>query len=152
MSWVKLSQDESSWVKSSQNGKEFLLFSLEIVMAHLYIKKLAIVISKQKPVDCPIESHCIVLHDDDDGNLIWTMDENIVLSPYDLSYPMLIHWCTLGFSRRFSTRKSLSLHSSMSMFAQKYLRKFKDTYFILQNKYLCIYEDSFGAKILSMSM
>ena len=29
-----------------------------------------------------------------------------------------------------------------------YLRKCKDTYFILQNKYLRIYEDSFGAKIL----
>ena len=30
----------------------------------------------------------------------------------------------------------------------KYLRKCKDTYFILQNKYLHIYEDSFGVKIL----
>ena len=30
----------------------------------------------------------------------------------------------------------------------KYLRKWEDTYFILQNKYLCIYNDSFGAKIL----
>ena len=26
--------------------------------------------------------------------------------------------------------------------------KWKDTYFILQNKYLCINEDSFGAKIM----
>ena len=80
-----MSQVESKW-----EGIHTLLFR-NIVMAHLYIKKLGIVISKQKPVDCPIESHCIVLHDDDDGNLIWTMDENIVLSPYDLSYPMLIH-------------------------------------------------------------
>ena len=42
--------------------------------------------------------------------------------------------------------------SSLSIFAQKYLRKCKDTYFILQNKYyIRIYEDSFGgfgAKIL----
>ena len=38
--------------------------------------------------------------------------------------------------------------SSLSIFAQKYLHKCKDTYFILQNKYLCIYEDSFGLKIL----
>ena len=29
-----------------------------------------------------------------------------------------------------------------------YLRKCKDTYFSLQNKYLRIYEDCFGAKIL----
>ena len=29
-----------------------------------------------------------------------------------------------------------------------YLCKCKDTYSILQNKYLCIYEDSFGAKEL----
>ena len=38
-----------------------------------------------------------------------------------------------------------------SIFAQKYLRKCIDTYFILQNKYIRIYEDSFGgfgAKIL----
>ena len=31
---------------------------------------------------------------------------------------------------------------------QSLLGKFKDTYFILQNKYLCIYEDSFEVKIL----
>ena len=30
----------------------------------------------------------------------------------------------------------------------KYLRKCEDTYNILQNKYLCIYEDTFGAKVL----
>ena len=41
-----------------------------------------------------------------------------------------------------------SAQSSPSIFTQKYLRKCKDTYFILQNKYLSIYEDSFGAKIL----
>ena len=29
-----------------------------------------------------------------------------------------------------------------------YLGKFEDTYFILQNKYLYVYEDSFRAKIL----
>ena len=38
--------------------------------------------------------------------------------------------------------------SSLSIYAEMYLRKCKYTYFILQNKYLCIYEDSFGVKIL----
>ena len=37
------------------------------------------------------------------------------------------------------------MQSSLSIFAQKYLRKCEDTYFILQNKYLCIYKDSFGS-------
>ena len=37
---------------------------------------------------------------------------------------------------------------SLSIFARKYFHKCEDTYFILQNKYLCIYKDSFGAKIL----
>ena len=35
----------------------------------------------------------------------------------------------------------------LSIFAQKYICKCKDTYYILQNKYLSIYEDSFGTKI-----
>ena len=38
--------------------------------------------------------------------------------------------------------------SSLSIFAQKYFCKCEETYFILQNKYLCIYKDSLGAKIL----
>ena len=38
--------------------------------------------------------------------------------------------------------------SSLSCFAQKYHRKWEETYFILQNKYLCIYKDRFGVKIL----
>ena len=38
--------------------------------------------------------------------------------------------------------------SSLSNFTQKYLCKCKDTYFILQDKSICIYEDSFRAKIL----
>ena len=43
----------------------------------------------------------------------------------------------------------LSAQSSLSILAQKYLGKCEDTYFILQKKYyLCIYKDSFGAKIL----
>ena len=42
----------------------------------------------------------------------------------------------------------LSAQSSLSIFAQKYFCKWKDTYFILQNKYLGINKDSFGAKIL----
>ena len=42
----------------------------------------------------------------------------------------------------------VSVQSSLSIFAQKYLHKCEDTFFILQNKYLCIYEDSFGVKIL----
>ena len=36
------------------------------------------------------------------------------------------------------------MQSSLSIFAQKYLHKCEDTYFILQNKYLGIYEDTFG--------
>ena len=35
----------------------------------------------------------------------------------------------------------LGAQSSQSIFAQKYLCNFKDTYSILQNKYLHIYED-----------
>ena len=42
----------------------------------------------------------------------------------------------------------LSEQSSLSIFAQNYLPKCEDTYFILQNKYLHMYEDSFGANIL----
>ena len=41
----------------------------------------------------------------------------------------------------------LSVQSSLSIFAQKYLRKCEDTYFILQIKHLRIYEDAFAAKI-----
>ena len=48
-----------------------------------------------------------------------------------------------------SIQCKLGAQSSLnSIFAQNYLRKCKDTYFILQNKYLCIDEDNFGAKIL----
>ena len=39
-------------------------------------------------------------------------------------------------------------HLSLSIFAQKYLCKCEGTYFALQNKYLHIYEDGFGTKIL----
>ena len=39
---------------------------------------------------------------------------------------------------------------SLSIVAQKYLRKCEDTHFILQNKYLRIYEDNFGAMIASL--
>ena len=35
------------------------------------------------------------------------------------------------------------------LWVRNHLRKCEDTYFILQNKYLCIYQDSFGAKILT---
>ena len=42
----------------------------------------------------------------------------------------------------------LSAQLSLSIFTQKYLRKCEDIYFILQNKCLCIYEDSFGAMII----
>ena len=34
----------------------------------------------------------------------------------------------------------------------KYLHKCEDTYSILQNKYLCIYKDSFGAKIVLLGV
>ena len=39
-----------------------------------------------------------------------------------------------------------SKQSSVSIFAQKYLCQCHDTYFIFQNKYLSIYEDSFWSK------
>ena len=42
----------------------------------------------------------------------------------------------------------VSAQSSLSIFAQKHLCKWEDAYFILQNKYLCINEDSFGTKKL----
>ena len=38
---------------------------------------------------------------------------------------------------------SPGVQSSLSIFAQKYLCKCERTYFILQNKHLCIYKDSF---------
>ena len=42
----------------------------------------------------------------------------------------------------------LSPQSSLSIFAQNYRLKSKNTYFFLQKKYLRIYADSFGAKKL----
>ena len=33
---------------------------------------------------------------------------------------------------------------------KKYIQKCEDTYFILQNKNLCVYEDTFGARHLEM--
>ena len=54
----------------------------------------------------------------------------------------------LAFCKRLEIR-SFSTQSSLSIFAQKYFCKCKDTYFILKNKSLCIYEDSFGAKVLT---
>ena len=45
------------------------------------------------------------------------------------------------------TNYTYSTHQSLSIFAQKFLRKCEDIRYILKNKYLCIYEDSFGAKI-----
>ena len=38
------------------------------------------------------------------------------------------------------------VHNQHSLFTQKYIPKCEDTFFILQNKYLWIYEDSFGAR------
>ena len=43
---------------------------------------------------------------------------------------------------------TIGVQSSLSISAQKYFRKCEDIYFILQKKYLWIYKDSFGAKIL----
>ena len=40
------------------------------------------------------------------------------------------------------------MQSSLNIFANEYLHKCKDTYFVLQNKCLCIDEDSFEAKTL----
>ena len=47
-----------------------------------------------------------------------------------------------------SPHTELSAQSSLSIFSQKYLLKCEDTYLILQNKYLHIYEDTFRTKIL----
>ena len=44
----------------------------------------------------------------------------------------------------------VSVLSSLGVFAPKHLHKCKNTYFILQNKYLCIYKDSFEATILRL--
>ena len=46
---------------------------------------------------------------------------------------------------------SSSVQSSLSIFAQKYLCKYKDTYFILLNTYFHIYKDSFCAPNKSMN-
>ena len=50
--------------------------------------------------------------------------------------------------RKKRENNTRSVQSSLSSFAQNYLHKCKDTYFILQNKYLRIYKASFGAKII----
>ena len=52
------------------------------------------------------------------------------------------------FFLMFELPVQISRQSFLSTFTKKYLCKCKDAYFILQNKYVCINEDSFGAKIL----
>ena len=52
------------------------------------------------------------------------------------------------FFSMFELPVQISGQSFLSIFTKKYLCKCKDAYFILQNKYVCIHEDSFGAKIL----
>ena len=47
-----------------------------------------------------------------------------------------------------SNFNSIGTQASLSILTQRYLRKCEDTYSILQNKYICNYEDSFGVKIL----
>ena len=56
----------------------------------------------------------------------------------------------MSVSKSFSmfSYQLLSVQSSLSIFTQKYPHICEDTYFILQNNYLCIYEDSVGVKIL----
>ena len=71
--------------------------------------------------------------------------------------------CTSGFAQLYFHRlimiwaitlksilvfSTIRAQSSLSIFAQKYLHNCEEIYFSLQNKYLCIYEYSFGAKIL----
>ena len=51
-------------------------------------------------------------------------------------------------SNRVQFRDELRNHL-LSSLTSTYLHKCEDTYFILQNNFLCIYKDSFGAKILS---
>ena len=48
----------------------------------------------------------------------------------------------------FELPVQISGQSFLSIFTQKFLCKCKDAYFFLQNKYVCIHEDTFGAKIL----
>ena len=59
---------------------------------------------------------------------------------------MKVHCCNSEMFKAviFYTYPIMKPTKRGSIFAQKYLHKCKDTYFILQNKYVRIYEDSFG--------
>ena len=60
----------------------------------------------------------------------------------------LVSLVTFFFGWMKELNFQLNMKSSLSIFAQKYIHKCKATYFILLNKYLRIYKDSIGAKIL----
>ena len=55
-----------------------------------------------------------------------------------------LNYCTCAShsGQNFGCKTTLCAQSSPKFFAQKYLCKCKDTYFILKNKYLRIYEDT----------
>ena len=61
-----------------------------------------------------------------------------------MQFIYVVHFCLQIFLYRYI----VSAQSSIGIITQKYLRKCKNTYSILQNKYHCIFEDSFGAKIV----
>ena len=82
--------------------------------------------------------------------------QNLVFDEFGIqsgSSEMKVHCCNSEMFKAviFYTYPIMKPPIRGGIFAQKYLRKCKDTYFILQNKYIRIYEDSFGgfgAKIL----
>ena len=72
-----------------------------------------------------------------------TQYKNKVVSKSTKYTKNILLWCLY-----LVINPSLSAQSSLSIFDQKYHHKCEDTYYIVQNKYLRIYEVSFGPKIL----
>ena len=71
---------------------------------------------------------------------------NVAFSVFIPEFPKKKH--PEFFFSMFELPVQISGQSFLSTFTKNYLCKCKDAYFILQNKYVCIHEDSFGAKIL----
>ena len=95
-------------------------------------------------------------------SLIALSSKDPILTAFELSWELRrLSFAEHEFKSEYLVRYFYFPHSSfsnssaqssltLSIFPQKYLRIMQRylTYLILQNKYLCIYEDSFGAKIL----
>ena len=81
-------------------------------------------------------------------NFVVLLYRNNNLFKFNKSLKEKTHLVSQWAKNLLKSANASSVQSYLSIFAQKYLRKFKDTYFILQNKYLPIYKDSLGAKIL----